>query len=171
MVVSFSATRYLFLVILCQVLTYECWNKIICYQEQCMGVTIGEVWGNPWWAGSGEFGQATLEDRGEFGEANPGFQVQGAAKGPSGGGVKGAPCIWKPGFVSPKLPLSPPPGLSAPNSPCPPHQGLTQTPCPQLTTHAFVTRHRWTFSKLFLKQCDFGVLFNFDGGGGPKHLF
>ena len=63
------------------------------------GVIIGEVWGNPWWVGAGEFGQA--------------------------------PCTWSPGFVSPKLPLSPPPGLSPPNSPCPPHQGLTQTPCPQ----------------------------------------
>ena len=35
------------------------------------------------------------------------------------------------GFTSPKLPLSPPPGLVSPNSPFPPHQGLTQTPCPQ----------------------------------------
>ena len=79
---------------------------------------------------------------GEFGEANPGGQGQGAPKGPpggEGGGPEGAPCLWPPGFVSPKLPLSPPPGLSPSNSPCPPHQGLTQTPCPHLTRHAPVS--------------------------------
>ena len=48
---------------------------------------------------------------GKFGEANLGGMEWGA--------LKGAPHLWSPGFVSPKLPLSPPPGLVSPNLPCP----------------------------------------------------
>ena len=50
---------------------------------------------------------------GEFREANPGGQGLGALKGPprgEGGSPKGAPFLWPPEFVFPKLPLSPPPG-------------------------------------------------------------
>ena len=69
----------------------------------------------------------------EFGEVNPGGQGQGALKGLPGGsgGAKGIPCLWFPGYVSPKLPLSPHPGLSPSNSLFPFLQHcLSQTPPP-----------------------------------------
>ena len=102
----------------------------------------GWVWrGNPVRQGRGSLGRQTLEVRG---------------RRPWRG-------LWSHGFVFPKIPLSLPPGLYPPNSPCPPHQGLTQTPCPQLTRHAPVTRHR--------KKWYISVHTEIGGRGGVENTF